>query len=175
MHPASSLSFVSSRRALLRRALLVPVLAATGLLAGCLPEDGPTNLGTPSVPATETYAASLGVNIASMTKVNDNLYIQDIVVGTGAVATTGKSVRLNYVGNLTNGSTFDSNQSGGLPAFVLGSGRVIPGWDQGIVGMKVGGKRRLVIGSALGYGPTGQGPIPPNATMVFVVDLLTAQ
>ncbi|HYW31880.1 MAG TPA: FKBP-type peptidyl-prolyl cis-trans isomerase [Gemmatimonas sp.] len=159
-----------SRRSLLRRALLVPALVASGMLTACLGDDSPTG---PSVPASEIYAASLGVNIPAMTKLSDALYIQDIAVGTGVEATSGKTVRLNYTGWLANGTQFDSNQSGGLPPFVLGAGRVVEGWDRGIVGMKVGGRRRLVIGSALGYGAGGSGPIPPNATMVFIVELLS--
>ncbi|MES2524070.1 MAG: FKBP-type peptidyl-prolyl cis-trans isomerase [Gemmatimonadota bacterium] len=170
MLPASLFRFAVSRRTLVRRALLVPALAVTGMLAGCLGEDSPTG---PSVPASETFAPSLGVNIPAMTKLSDALYIQDISVGTGVEATTGKTVRLNYTGWLANGQQFDTNTSGGLPPFVLGAGRVVEGWDRGIVGMRVGGRRRLVIGSAMGYGAGGQGAIPPNATMVFVVELLS--
>ena len=172
MLPASLFRFAVSRRTLVRRALFVPALAVSGLLAGCLGDETPTGTG-PSVPATESFAPALGVNISAMTKLSDALYIQDIAVGTGAEATTGKTVRLNYTGWLTNGQQFDSNTSGGLEPFVLGNRRVVEGWDRGIVGMKVGGRRRLVIGSALGYGAGGNGPIPPNATMVFVVELLS--
>jgi FKBP-type peptidyl-prolyl cis-trans isomerase len=129
----------------------------------------------PSNPAVETYAATLGVNIAAMTKKNDNLYVQDLVVGTGAEAVVGRTVRVTYSGYLISGSRFDSNVGGSPFSFVLGGGQVIAGWDQGVVGMKVGGKRRLVIGSSLGYGRQGSGPIPANATLVFDVEVLNVQ
>ena len=118
------------------------------------------------------YAASLGVNISQMTKVSDNLYIQDVTAGAGAQATIGKSVNVKYTGWLVNGTQFDSNTI----AFPLGVGAVIPGWDLGLVGMRAGGTRRLVIGSALAYGSGGNPPaIPGNATLVFVVQLQSAQ
>ena len=129
----------------------------------------------PSNPAVETYAATLGVTIAAMTKKSDNLYVQDIVVGTGTEAIVGRTVRVTYSGYLISGSRFDSNVGGSPFSFALGGGQVIAGWDQGVVGMKVGGKRRLVIGSALGYGRQGSGPIPPNATLVFDVEVLNVQ
>src|SRR5215471_10859037 len=125
-------------------ALLVPLI-------GCLKGTEPTNDGPGSNPATETYAASLGVNISQMTKVSDDLYIQDVATGGGAQATLGKAVNVKYTGWLVNGTQFDANSI----AFPLGVGAVIPGWDQGLVGMRVGGTRRLVIGSALAYGPGG--------------------
>jgi len=159
-----------SRRALLRRALVLPVLAAAALV-GCGGDVGsPINSPTgPSVPANDTYAASLGVNIAMMTKKSDNLYFQDLTVGTGETAVVGKTVTMNYTGWLANGTRFD----GGQYAFPLGAGQVIAGWDQGIQGMKVGGKRRLVIGSELGYGSRGSGStIPPHATLVFDVEFV---
>jgi peptidylprolyl isomerase len=129
----------------------------------------------PSNPATETYAASLGVNISQMTKVSDDLYTQDLVVGGGATAANGKTLGVTYTGWRVNGTQFDSNVGGQTFSFVLGFGNVIQGWHQGLVGMKVGGKRRLVIGSALGYGAAGSGSIPGNATLVFEVQLLSAQ
>ena len=129
----------------------------------------------PSNPAVETYAATLGVNIAAMTKKSDNLFVQDLVVGTGAEAVAGRTVRVTYSGYLISGSRFDSNVGGSPFSFALGGGQVIAGWDQGVVGMKVGGKRRLVIGSSLGYGRQGSGPIPANATLVFDVEVLNVQ
>jgi FKBP-type peptidyl-prolyl cis-trans isomerase len=129
--------------------------------------------GLPSNPATETFAASLGVNLAAMTKKSDNLYVQDIVVGGGATAANGSILRVTYTGYLVNGTKFDSNVGGTTFAFRLGLGDVIGGWDQGLVGMKVGGKRKLVIGSTLGYGARGSGPIPGNATLVFDVELVS--
>lgn len=164
-----------TRRAVsrVRHALLLPMFGATALLSACGTDSTAPNI--PSNPAVETYAASLGVNIAAMTKKNDNLYVQDVVVGTGAEAIAGRVIRVTYTGWLANGSRFDTNVGGSAFSFTLGAGQVIPGWDQGVVGMKVGGKRKLVIGSALGYSNQGQGPIPANATLVFDVELLGVQ
>ncbi len=102
------------------------------------------------------------------------LDITDLQVGTGAAATAGHKVEVHYTGWLTDGSKFDSSLDRGEPfTFTLGAGMVIQGWDQGVAGMKVGGKRKLVIPPELGYGARGAGRvIPPNATLVFEVELL---
>jgi FKBP-type peptidyl-prolyl cis-trans isomerase len=99
---------------------------------------------------------------------------EDLEVGTGDEAKTGKTVSVHYTGTLTNGSKFDSSLDRGKPfEFQLGAGRVIKGWDQGVVGMKVGGKRKLTIPSDLAYGTRGFPPvIPPNSTLVFEIELL---
>ena len=98
----------------------------------------------------------------------------DQVVGTGEVAVSGKTASVHYTGWLENGKKFDSSVDRGQPfSFPLGSGRVIKGWDEGVQGMKVGGKRKLTIPSDLGYGSRGAGGvIPPNATLIFDVELL---
>jgi FKBP-type peptidyl-prolyl cis-trans isomerase len=102
------------------------------------------------------------------------LVIEDLVVGTGATAAAGDVVTVNYVGTLTNGTKFDSSYDKGQPfTFTLGAGRVIAGWDQGLPGMKVGGKRRLTIPPSLGYGSQPYGPIPANSTLVFEVELVS--
>ena len=102
------------------------------------------------------------------------LVIEDLAVGTGATAATGDTVTVHYIGTFTNGSKFDSSYDRGQPfSFRLGAGQVIAGFDQGVTGMKVGGKRRLTIPPSLAYGSTGQGPIPPNSTLVFEIDLLS--
>lgn len=105
------------------------------------------------------------------------LTAQDTVVGTGAEAVPGKSVTVNYVGMLPDGKVFDSTSAHGQPfTFTLGAGQVIKGWDQGIAGMKVGGKRRLIIPADMAYGSQGAGGvIPPNATLIFDVELLQVQ
>ena len=101
------------------------------------------------------------------------LIIEDVTVGEGAAA-TGQKVTVHYTGWLTNGTQFDSSKDRNDPfVFPLGGGRVIKGWDEGVRGMKVGGKRKLTIPPALGYGARGAGgTIPPNATLVFEVELL---
>ncbi len=102
---------------------------------------------------------------------------EDLKVGDGAEAVAGKEVTVNYEGKLANGTKFDSSYDRGEPfAFTLGAGRVIQGWDIGVAGMKVGGKRRLVIPPELGYGAQGAGKvIPPNATLIFTVELLSVK
>jgi len=102
------------------------------------------------------------------------LIIEEVVIGEGALAGAGQRVSVHYTGWLTDGTKFDSSKDRGDPFdFPLGAGRVIKGWDEGVQGMKVGGKRKLTIPSALGYGARGAGGvIPPNATLVFEVELL---
>ncbi len=101
------------------------------------------------------------------------LKIEDLVVGTGVEAVSGKLISVHYTGTLTNGTKFDSSVDRGAPfEFTLGIGEVIQGWDKGFAGMKVGGKRKLIIPSSMGYGDMGSGPIPPKATLIFEVELL---
>ncbi|MDD5387821.1 MAG: FKBP-type peptidyl-prolyl cis-trans isomerase [Gallionellaceae bacterium] len=103
-----------------------------------------------------------------------SLIIEDLSVGEGAEAVAGKQVTVHYTGWLTNGGKFDSSLDRGEPFdFSLGRGQVIRGWDEGVAGMKVGGKRKLTIPPEMGYGARGAGGvIPPNATLVFDVELL---
>ncbi len=102
------------------------------------------------------------------------LQIEDLTPGTGPEAKAGKTVTVHYVGTLTDGKKFDSSRDRGEGfAFRLGAGQVIKGWDQGVAGMKVGGLRKLTIPPELGYGKAGfPGAIPPNATLIFEVELL---
>ncbi len=115
-----------------------------------------------------------GNNIIQM---ENGLKIQDLKVGTGQEAKTGYAVDVNYLGTLENGTKFDSSYDRGQSfQFVLGAGQVIKGWDIGVAGMKVGGKRKLIIPPDLAYGEKGAGGvIPPNATLVFEVELLAVQ
>jgi FKBP-type peptidyl-prolyl cis-trans isomerase FkpA len=137
------------------------------LVAGCDSGSGD--------PAKVTYASALGVDLSSMTKSADGLYTKDVVSGTGAEAQAGKTVTVHYTGWLPDGTQFDSSRPSGHPfQFSLGTGSVIQGWDEGVPGMKVGGQRRLVIPSALGYGENGYpGVIPPNSVLVFDVELIS--
>jgi FKBP-type peptidyl-prolyl cis-trans isomerase len=101
-----------------------------------------------------------------------NLVVEDLVVGTGPVAETGDTVTVDYVGRLEGGAQFDSSYDRGEPfTFTAGAGQVIPGWDQGVPGMRVGGTRRLTIPPNLGYGLNQVGSIPPNSTLTFEIEL----
>jgi peptidylprolyl isomerase len=120
-------------------------------------------------------AASLGGEITAPKErvTASGLRITDLEEGTGAEAVAGQTVSVNYRGSLTNGKEFDSSYGRGPFSFRLGGGQVIQGWDEGVAGMKVGGKRRLVIPPELGYGARGAGGvIPPDATLLFDVELL---
>ncbi|MFH1193624.1 MAG: FKBP-type peptidyl-prolyl cis-trans isomerase [bacterium] len=102
------------------------------------------------------------------------LLAEDIKIGGGAEVKKGDTVSVHYTGWLTDGTKFDSSVDRGQPfSFTVGAGQVIQGWDEGLVGMKVGGKRKLTIPSQMGYGPTGAaGVIPPNAVLIFEIELL---
>lgn len=114
-----------------------------------------------------------GTAVLSETVLDSGLVIKDVVVGTGERAREGQVLVVHYVGRLENGTQFDSSIPRGQPfAFVLGSGSVIAGWEEGLRGMQVGGKRILTIPSELGYGSQGTGNIPPHATLIFEVTLL---
>lgn len=129
---------------------------------------------TPTTLDSGTGQATLGSTTLSTV---EELKIEDERPGTGQEAVVGKSVTVNYLGTLTDGTKFDSSYDRGEPfSFNLGAGDVIQGWDQGLVGMKVGGKRKLTIPSSLGYGERGApGVIPPNATLIFEVELLKVE
>jgi FKBP-type peptidyl-prolyl cis-trans isomerase len=118
----------------------------------------------------------LGVDIGASTQLPSGLIVRDLQVGDGAEAVSGSRVAVLYTGWLTDGTRFDGNQPAGptLP-FTIGAQEVIPGWDEGVAGMRVGGRRQLIIPPELGYGPYGSGPIPPNATLVFEVELVGIQ
>lgn len=101
------------------------------------------------------------------------LAIQDVKVGVGAPVVVGDTVTVNYVGKLIDGTEFDSSIKHGTPfTFTVGKGDVIKGWEQGLLGMKKGGQRTLIIPSDMGYGDRGMGPIPPGATLLFSIALL---
>ena len=103
----------------------------------------------------------------------ERLVIDDIVIGTGPAVTTGDTVTVHYIGTLPNGQEFDNSHKRGKPfTFTVGRGRVIAGWEEGLVGMQVGGQRILVIPADKAYGQAGYGPIPGGATLVFAVELL---
>jgi FKBP-type peptidyl-prolyl cis-trans isomerase FkpA len=144
---------------IVRRARAASVLLLAILSSACSDSVGPPD-----------FDAALGVDLAAMTQTASGLYVQDLIVGSGATASTGSVVTVRYIGWLPNGSRFDG---GDLP-FRVGVGGVIKGFDEGVNGMKVGGRRRIVIPPKLGYGSSGQGLIPPDSYLVFQLDLLSA-
>ena len=113
-----------------------------------------------------------GAEIGASQVTSSGLKITELVLGDGPEATPGTSVSVNYKGTLDNGKEFDSSYGRGPFEFSLGAGMVIKGWDEGVAGMKVGGKRKLIIPPELGYGSRGIGPIPPNSVLTFEVELL---
>jgi FKBP-type peptidyl-prolyl cis-trans isomerase len=124
--------------------------------------------------ATIVSALACGGGDEGPTTPSAPLVVDDLIVGTGATVATGDVVTVHYVGTLANGVKFDSSYDRGQPfTFRVGAGQVIQGWDQGLPGMKVGGKRRLRIPPELGYGSAGSGPIPGGATILFEIDLLS--
>lgn len=122
-----------------------------------------------------SFAPELQVDLPASTKSASGLYYRDIAPGAGPAIAPGQQVSVFYTGWLANGRQFDSNAGGSPISFRLGAREVIDGWDQGIAGMRVGGKRQLIIPAALGYGPDGSGPIPPNAILVFNVEVVSAR
>ena len=145
---------------LLLFAVALSVVACTGEIAG---------IGPPSDPANETFASSLGVNLAAMTKTPDGLYYRDLVIGTGPVLARDTTVTVNYSGYLADGTLFDSGQNTHFATAGL-----VPGVREGLIGMRVHGKRQLVIPSSLGYGQAGNPPtIPRQATLVFNIELVS--
>ncbi|MCW3006573.1 MAG: peptidyl-prolyl cis-trans isomerase [Solirubrobacterales bacterium] len=182
----------------MQRLILLCLAAVTLVVAGCgsndstktaaIPDDASASVSTPadttSTPAgtaTSTTPTTQDPSLAQKPEVKvpsgpapKKLVVKDLVVGTGAEAKDGDNLTMDYVGVLyKNGKQFDASWDSGNPfSFQLGGGQVISGWDQGIKGMKVGGRRELIIPPSMGYGSEGSPPaIPADSTLVFVVDL----
>ncbi len=147
-------------------------LAALSLLGlGACRDATAPRAGTPI--DCSALATSLTASAPSLTTTASGLKFRDVSVGTGSVIAAGQQVSLHYAGCLTTGAVFDQNLDIDPPfAFTVGTVplQVIRGFDEGVRGMRVGGRRQLVIPPALGYGASGSGPIPPNATIVFTID-----
>ncbi len=142
------------------------VVAGLALLAAC----GRGGVSEPEYQVIEDvdFAASLGIDLGQMTKTASGLYYEDVVEGTGDPATAGNTVEVAYTGYLTTGITFES----GTFPFALADGEVIPGFDEGVTGMKVGGQRRIIIPPALAYGAASIGSIPAGSILIFDLELI---
>lgn len=145
----------------------------TTLLLALIGAVGCASTGAGGGVETTAFATSTGVDIATMTKAAGGFWYRDLVVGQGPEAASGREVSIKYRGMLTDGTVVDETKSDGNPfLFRLGQATVIRGWEQGLLGMRPGGKRLLVLPPWLGYGNREQGRIPRNAILVFEVELL---
>ncbi len=153
---------------MLRRLLVVLPFALTACNSSTAVEQG-------AVIDCSTLATTLAASASTLTTTASGLQYRDVTVGTGSAFVSGAIVSVRYAGCLTpSGSRFDSNEAPAqLFSFKLGAGSVIKGFDEGLVGLKVGGRRQLVIPAALGYGSTATGPIPANSTLVFTIDAIS--
>lgn len=163
--------------------LALALIATSLLLAGCTTDGGsPTRKATVTTdPAAIQFPDVTGAvgSVPTIVKPTNtppaSLEIKDLVVGNGASVAAGATVTTHYVlMGWKSGEIIDSSWSRGTP-LTIGLGQVIPGWQQGMVGMKVGGRRELLIPPALGYGAAGSGPVGPNETLIFVVDLIATK
>lgn len=158
--------------------LIILIVLATGILVLSQSSSQTKNNQEVNIPPTPANViinspvpSSSPENFITM---SDGLKIEDLIVGSGAEVKSGDTVTVNYLGTLTDGTKFDSSYDRNMPFTTqIGVGQVIKGWDEGIVGMKVGGKRKLVIPSSLGYGDQSAGSIPPNSTLIFEVELVS--
>lgn len=147
---------------------LVAVVAAVGGFESARAE---------TTPAAQSQLSPEPGQVGKMTETRSGLKIEELKIGDKAVAVKGKRVTVHYAGTLSNGKKFDSSRDRNEPfVFKLGAGEVIKGWDEGVEGMKVGGKRKLIIPASLGYGERGVGGvIPPNSELHFEVELLAVE
>lgn len=156
------------------RALAYAAVAFTASLVACASAGVP--LPPPRPVESIAFASSLNVDLSKMTKTPSGLYYRDIEVGSGTLVKGKMELKLHYTGWLTNGVQFESNPEDAPPVSVpIGRGRVIKGWDEGIEGMRAGGRRQLVVPSTLAYGSESVGQIPPDAVLVFEIHLVSAE
>jgi FKBP-type peptidyl-prolyl cis-trans isomerase FkpA len=169
--------FTVSRAALAGGCLWVAASACSGGSSGASPSPTPATGGAPGAPPVRTgnveratFNPELNVHLDSMVRRASGLYVQDLATGTGGVATRGRTVIVRYTGWLADGTKFDSGEI----SVTLGSNQTIRAWEEGLLGMRVGGKRRLVVPPSMGYGGRGNGDvIPSNAVLVFEMELLS--
>jgi FKBP-type peptidyl-prolyl cis-trans isomerase len=166
--------------------IVIAIIAAVGLLVISQTSSSSSSSSAPTATSTPPTSSGAGTSVLcasqppALTGVKDadvkELKVEDKIIGSGAEAVAGKPIVMNYIGRLTDGTQFDASCGKDTFTFNLGGGQVIAGWDQGILGMKVGGIRRLIIPASLGYGAAGAGGvIPPNAALVFDVELVAVQ
>jgi FKBP-type peptidyl-prolyl cis-trans isomerase len=149
-------------------ALALTVAATSACIDTNAPEETPIEK--------TAFASSLGVDLAASTKTPNGAYYRDIVQGTGPVVQEGDSLAVRYSGWLSNGTQFDSNLAASEPLwFELGAHQVITGFDETLIGVKVGSKRQLIIPPSLAYGPYPYGPIPGNSVLVFSVEVISVK
>ena len=154
-----------------RRVARILAAVAVGIaFTACTPEAPVAP--APTIEET-TFASSLNITLSSMTKTTSGLYYQDTQAGGGVAAANGNQLTVHYTGYLSNGTSFDTSIGKSPFPFTLGAGAVIKGWDEGLVGVKVGGTRKLVIPPSLGYGASAQPSIPANSILVFTVQLVS--
>ena len=163
-----------------RRAATALSAASSVLLTGCA-LGGETNLPPFTNPATVAYAASTGVTIATMTRIDSTVYFQDVVVGTGRTVAFGDSITAYYKGSLSSGSVFNSVARPSAPFTAVLGTTLLVGWRLGVPGMKTGGTRRLAVGPASGYGYsnvtdqiTGALLIPSNSVLAFDIEIVSS-
>ena len=153
---------------------------ATVVIAAALSACASGGKGTPmlAAPSLENtpFNSTLDVDFSTMTKLPSGMYYKDLELGSGPVVQARNEVKVHYTGWLSNGTRFDQNKESDEPISVpLGRGAAIEGWDKGVPGMRVGGRRQLVIPPSLGYGSNRRGAIPPDAVLVFVLTVVSAK
>lgn len=150
---------------------IAPIVLVAALIAACSSPDAKPADGT------LTFTPSLGVDLKTMQKTPGGAWYKDLVQGAGAPIAQGQRALIHYDGHLPDGQRFDQNGPTDVPfGFHLGTGEVVRGFDEGVAGMRIGGKRLVVIPPELGYGAQGAPPaVPPNATLVFTIELVSIQ
>ena len=142
------------------------------ILAGC----GSAGPGADAAPEPASFAPALNVDLGQMQRLPSGVYVRDLRVGEGAPARNGQRLAVHFVGWLPDGTRFDALVPPAAPVeFRLGDRQVIRGWEEGLAGMRVGGQRQLVVPPSLAYGRRAVGAVPPDATLVFVIDLVSAR